>query len=453
MTNYLTSINPYNNELIERYRELGDKEVDERVRASAVAFESFRETSFGYRSSRMKEAAAVLRRNRTAYARIITLEMGKLLRESEAEVEKCAWVCEFYATEAEGFLAEREIATGAKRSSVIYQPLGPVLAVMPWNFPFWQVFRFAAPALMAGNTALLKHASNVQGCAGAIAEVFREAGFGADVFQNLSIKAPKVERVIASQEVKAVTLTGSESAGSAVAASAGKHLKKSVLELGGNNAFVVLKDADLALAVDVAMKARLQNSGQSCIAAKRFIIEEEVHDRFVDMLLEQVQKLEMGDPFDPETGIAPLFSKVQADEVERQVTRSVNEGAVILAGGKKYDAFYEPAVITEVKPGMAVFDEETFGPVFAVSRAADPDAALALSNRSDFGLGMQVFTRNDEMVEKFIRGAVEGAVFINEMVKSDPRVPFGGVKKSGFGRELSGEGIREFVNTKTIWRN
>lgn len=446
----MLSTNPFNQEVIHEVRQLTDDEIREKVGASAEAFKSFRGTSFSERASRMQAVAELLRMNSTEYARVITLEMGKLLREAKAEVEKCAWVCDYFAEHAEDFLAEELIETEAWRSSVIFRPLGPLLAVMPWNFPFWQVFRFAAPNLMAGNTILLKHASNVQGCAGVIEKVFRDAGYESALFQNLPIGASRVETVIAAPAVRGVTLTGSKPAGQSVASLAGRYLKKSVLELGGNNAFVVLKDADIQHATDVALQARLQNAGQSCIAAKRFLIDGEVCEEFVSVLQTKVRRMRSGDPQDPSTDIAPLFSIVQADEIDHQVKRSLKEGATLVTGGTRHHAFYAPTILEGVRPGMPVFDEETFGPVFAVTRVKDAEEALELANRSEFGLGIQVFTRSEEMARLFIEGAEEGAVFINEMVKSDPRLPFGGVKDSGFGRELAREGIREFVNIKTI---
>lgn len=450
MTN-LTSVNPYNLREISSVPELHQGEIDKRIELANHAFLAYRKTSIGSRRERMFRTARLLRDRKEEYGRMASLEMGKRLDEAIAEVEKCAWVCEHYAQQARRILTGREIKSDARRSRVIYQPLGPLLAVMPWNFPFWQVFRFTAPALMAGNTVLLKHASNVQGCARHIEEVFEDAGFHRGVFQNLSIGSGKVAKVIASSGVKAVTLTGSESAGKAVAATAGKHLKKCVLELGGNNAFVVLNDADLSMAVDTALVARLQNSGQSCIAAKRFILETRIHERFVEMLLSRLEDLQMGDPLEPGTDIAPLFSVQQAEEVDQQVKRSVEMGAKLSAGGKKEGAFYSPTVLTRVTPGMPVFDEETFGPVFAISRADDLARALELANNSNFGLGLQVFTKSTLAADLFIKQADEGAVFVNGMVKSDPRLPFGGVKSSGYGRELSDEGMLEFVNIKTIW--
>ncbi|MFC2129644.1 NAD-dependent succinate-semialdehyde dehydrogenase [Bacteroidota bacterium] len=439
--NQLKSINPYTLSEISSVNELTKKEIGEILGRSEGTFSEYKLTSFEYRKERMEALAKLLETGAGIYGPLITSEMGKPLREAEAEVKKCAWVCNYYAENAAQFLEERFSTTEASVSKVIYQALGPVLAVMPWNFPFWQVFRYAAPTVMAGNTALLKHASNVQACANAIEELFRKAGFPHGVFQNLAISATKVADVIASPEVKAVTLTGSEPAGASVASIAGQHLKKCVLELGGNNAFVVLNDADIDHAVEVALKARLQNGGQSCIAAKRFIIEEDVIGEFLVKLLLKLEQLEMGDPMDKSTDMGPLFSVIQAEEVDDQVKRSVSKGAKLIFGGKREHAFYEASVLTEVVPGMPVFEEETFG----------PQHALDLSNQSDFGLGMQVFTSSEESVNLFINGAEEGAVFVNEMVKSDPRLPFGGIKRSGYGRELAREGILEFMNAKTIY--
>lgn len=448
----LISVNPYTGKEISRVNELDDNALEAALKLSGKVFADYKKSSFASRREKMMMVAELLKQNRAVYAKLISSEMGKLLSEAEAEVVKCAWVCEYYADHAEDFLKGREEKSDAEKSYILYEPIGSVLAIMPWNFPFWQVFRFAAPTLMAGNTALLKHASNVQGCAQSIEKLFLEAGFEHGVFQNLTISAAKVQQVIASPVVKAVTLTGSEAAGSAVAGLTGKYLKKSVLELGGNNAFVVLKDADLDLAVKIALTARLLNSGQSCIAAKRFVLEEEIHDAFVSKLLSAIEILRMGNPLENETDIAPLFSTAQADEIEQQVNESIEKGAILKCGGVKNGAFFSPTLLTEVKPEMPVFNQETFGPVFAVCKAENTEHALALSNHSDFGLGIQVFTKSEISASFFIQNAEEGAVFINGLVKSDPRLPFGGVKKSGYGRELSREGILEFVNVKTVWR-
>jgi len=447
----LKSVNPYDPSRIVNYPQVSDMNLLVLLGRANTAFQSYRTSSFEERSSRMNRVASILMERRREFAELITREMGKPIREAEAEVKKCAWVCEFYASKAQEFLESREVKTEAEESRVIFQPLGPILAIMPWNFPFWQLFRFAAPALMAGNTALLKHASNVQGCALAIEDIFFQAGFEGGVFQNLAMGSDRVAGVIASEYVKAVTLTGSEEAGVAVASEAGRHLKKCVLELGGNNAFVVLNDANQELALNIAMAARIQNGGQSCIAAKRFIVESWIAEDFVPQMVQKVGQLVMGDPMDESTQVGPLSSVKQAIEVEKQVRDSVEKGAKLLCGGHRNGAFYQPAVLTGIKPGMPLFDEEVFGPVFAVMEADSPEHALELSNRSKFGLGMQVFTQSESEADLFIRGAEEGAVFINNMVKSDPRLPFGGIKKSGFGRELSEEGIKEFVNIKTIW--
>lgn len=447
----LKSINPYDPSRIVNYPQVSDINLTVLLGRARTAFQSYRQTSFSDRSGMMNRAAGILRDRSREFAELITREMGKPVKESEAEVRKCAWVCEYFAENAEEFLRDRVVDTEAEESRVVFQPLGPVLAIMPWNFPFWQAFRCAAPVLMAGNTLLLKHASNVQGCAWAIEGIFTDAGFEEGVFQNLAISSDRVAGVIAHEYVRAVTLTGSEAAGRAVAALAGQHLKKCVLELGGNNAFVILNDANQELAMNIALSARLQNGGQSCIAAKRFILESWIAEDFVPGLRKRIAQLVIGDPMDEKTDVGPLSSVKQAEEVEKQVRDSVEKGARLVTGGHRKGAFYEPALVTGVKPGMPLFDEEVFGPVFAVTEADSPEHALALSNRSGFGLGMQLFTQSEGIAGMFIEQAEEGAVFINAMVKSDPRLPFGGVKNSGFGRELSIEGIREFVNIKTVW--
>jgi len=447
----LKSINPFNPSRIINYPQVSDMNLALQVGRSHTTFAKYQHTSFKKRAKLMKRVGAILRERSREFAEAITGEMGKPVGEAEAEVRKCAWVCEFYAGHAEGFLKTKHIETEADESMVICEPLGPVLAVMPWNFPFWQVFRFAAPALMAGNTVLLKHASNVQGCAGIIESIFTEAGYEEGAFQNLAIGSDRVASVIANEYVRAVTLTGSEQAGEAVAAEAGRHLKKCVLELGGNNAFVVLNDANQDLTLNLAIPARMQNGGQSCIAAKRFILESWIAVDFVPRLVNKVKELVVGDPMEELTQVGPLVSVKQAKEVEEQVEESVRMGAKLLLGGKRNGPFFEPTVLSGVTPGMPVFDEEVFGPVFAIMEADSPQHALELSNQSRFGLGMQLFTQSESSIALFIKGAQEGAVFINAMVKSDPRLPFGGTKRSGYGRELSAEGIKEFVNIKTVW--
>jgi acyl-CoA reductase-like NAD-dependent aldehyde dehydrogenase len=402
----------------------------------------------------MREAANYLRANTARFAALMTGEMGKPIRQSEAEVEKCAWCCDFYAEHAESFLSEIETPSSATKSYVAFDPLGPVLAVMPWNFPFWQVFRFAAPALMAGNTGVLKHASNVPACGIAIEEVFREAGFPGGVFQSLLVSSGRVAGIIEDDRIRAVTLTGSDIAGSRVAEVSGRVLKKTVLELGGSDPFIVLADADLGAAVSTAVNARYQNAGQSCIAAKRFIVEQAVVGEFTERFVEAVGQLRVGDPAVRETEIGPVARDDLRDDLENQVHRSVAMGAVVLAGGHRIEGqgyFYAPTVVSEVTPEMAVFAEETFGPVAAIVRARDAAEAVELANQSQFGLGAALWTSDVEVGRRLARDIEAGSVFINGMVASDPRLPFGGVKRSGYGRELGAYGIREFMNTKTVW--
>lgn len=445
------SINPYTLKPLEEFELINSEELKTKADKAEDTFRAWREVSFAERSAKMLNAARILREDKERYGRNITLEMGKTLKESIAEVEKCAWACEFYATHAATFLAEEVIHTDASKSYVRYDPLGVILAVMPWNFPFWQVFRFAAPALMAGNVCLLKHASNVFRCALHIEEVFAKAGFPEGAFQALLIDSDQVAEVIDHPHVKAVTLTGSEKAGASVAARAGKNIKKTVLELGGSNAFVVLPDADLRAAVEVGVRARMQNAGQSCIAAKRFILSSAIADDFLTAFQEEVAALRVGDPLDDKVDIGPLAKKDLADQLEDQVNKSVAAGAEVLSGAKRKDNIYLPTILTGVRPGMPAFDEELFGPVAAVTIAGSDDEALTLANTSTFGLGLSVFTQSEARAEPFIRFSDDGAVFINGLVKSDPRLPFGGTKRSGYGRELSSHGIREFVNVKTVW--
>lgn len=427
------------------------EQVASMIEKAAITFQSWRQTDFSTRTALMKNAAEVMRTKKAVYARTITLEMGKPIRESVSEVEKCAWVCDYYADNAQRFLQDIVIETDADRSYVMHQPLGPVLAIMPWNFPFWQVWRFAAPSLMAGNTALLKHASNVTRSALHIQDIFREAGFPSDVFQTLVLESSRVNAAIENSAIKAVTLTGSEQAGSQVAATAGKNIKKTVLELGGSNAFIVLDDADIEQAASVGVQARMINTGQSCIAAKRFIVQEKVASRFLDLFSEKLKALRMGDPLDSTTEVGPLARVDLAEQLEDQVKRSVAKGAKLLVGGQRDNAKYTPAILTDVKPGMPAFDEELFGPVAAVTIVKNDDEALSMANNSTFGLGASVCTTNTGRAQKFIDGIEDGAVFINSLVKSDPRLPFGGTKRSGYGRELSEQGIREFVNVKTVF--
>lgn len=445
------SINPYSLQVIEEFQSISDQELSQRLEHSALTFGTWHKTDFTMRSALMSGAAEILRKNKTLYAETITNEMGKPLRESIAEVEKCAWACEFYATHAAKFLAEDQTPSDADASLVRYDPLGVVLAIMPWNFPFWQVFRFASPALMAGNVCLLKHAPNVFRCALQIEDIFAMAGFPAGCFQSLIIDIDQVTKVIHHPAVKAVTLTGSEAAGASVASIAGKMIKKTVLELGGSNAFVVLKDADIDMAVGVGVQARMMNSGQSCIAAKRFILVKEIAEQFTTKFREKVETLKTGNPFDDATAVGPLARKDLADKLEDQVRRSVSLGAKVISGGKREGNTYFPTILSNVMPGSPAFDEELFGPVAAVTIAQSEEEALSLANKSNFGLGISVFTRSKSSAQRFIEQSEDGAVFINALVKSDPRLPFGGTKRSGYGRELSSHGIREFVNVKTVY--
>lgn len=445
------SINPYNGKEIATYTEHSEDQVHMILEKSRTAFESWREVPIKERCKLLENAARILRNNVDKYAETMTLEMGKPISEARGEIKKCAWVCEFYAENAERFLADEIIETDASESFVSHDPIGTVLAIMPWNFPFWQVFRFAAPTLAAGNTGLLKHASNVFGCATHIEELLLEAGFPDGVFQNFFIHHDKTESIISNDIVKAVTLTGSERAGKSVGALAGKYLKKSVLELGGSNAFIVLEDADMDQAVKTGVTARMMNSGQSCIAAKRFILVGDAYEKFLPAFIDGVKAIKKGDPVDESTEIGPLARKDLAGQLHEQLEKSVKQGAKIEAGGKQEEAFHEPTVLTGVKPGMPAFDEETFGPLAAIIKAKDEDEAFELAANSSYGLGVTLFTSDIEKARRRISKAPDGAFFINELVKSDPRLPFGGTGNSGYGRELSREGIHEFVNKKTVY--
>src|SRR5213593_2234370 len=419
-----------------------------------AAFLQWREVPFARRAQRMREAAQILRTRRAEYARTMTLEMGKPIVQGEAEVDKCAWVCEYYADHAEAFLAEQPRETEASRSYVRFDPLGPVLAVMPWNFPFWQVVRFAAPALMAGNSAVLKHASNVPQCALAIEEAFRDAGFPQGLLRTVLVAGAGIEPIIADDRIRAVTLTGSSDTGSRIAELAGRALKKTVLELGGSDPFIVLADADLAAAAATAVRARNQNNGQSCIAAKRFIVVESVADDFERRFAKGVEDLVVGDPIDPKTQIGPLARRDLLDTLERQVDGSVRAGARVLTGGERVSGkgyFFRPTVLANVTADMPAFREETFGPAAAVVRVRDADEAIRVANDSSYGLGASIWTRDASLGERLARRIESGSVFVNGMVASDPRLPFGGIKRSGYGRELSAFGAREFTNVQTIW--
>lgn len=445
------SINPFNGQQVGQYTSLTDKELTERLDRSHDAFQSWREVPLSKRCKLIKNAGKVLRDNVEEYAKTITLEMGKPIAESRSEVNKCAWVCDYYADNAEAFLSDQIIATDASQSFVRHDPIGTVFAIMPWNFPFWQVFRYAAPTLTAGNTGLLKHAQNVFGCAQNIEEIFKKAGYPKNVFQNLIVHHDQTEKIIAHHAVKAVTLTGSERAGSAVAQIAGKYIKKTVLELGGSNAYIVWADADIDKAAKTAVTARMLNSGQSCIASKRFILLEDIYDEFVAKFTKGVLDLKSGDPMNEATTMGPLARRDLADNLQKQIDDSVKQGAKLLLGGNQKDCYYEPTILGNVTPGMPAFDQETFGPLAAMVMAKDIDHAFELSERSQYGLGVTVCTSNIEKAKEMADKVSDGAYFINELVKSDPRLPFGGTKNSGYGRELAKDGILEFVNRKTVY--
>ena len=450
----IASINPATGEELKEFASFDDSEIEKRLQRAERAFAKYRHGAFAKRTQLMMATASLLDREKEKFARVITLEMGKLFRAAMEEVEKCARGCRFFAENAERFLEDEPAQTDAARSYVRYQPLGPVLAIMPWNFPFWQVFRFAAPALMAGNIGLLKHAANVPQCALAIENVLCRAGFDEGIFQTLLIEATQVEKLIADPRVKAVTLTGSEKAGSEVGSSAARHIKKSVLELGGSDAFIVMPSADFEGALSTAIKARTINSGQSCIAAKRFFVADEIYDDFLQQFVERMRALKIGDPMDDTTELGPLATEQILQGVHEQVQKSIAAGAKLLTGGNRIHGpgfFYEPTVLVDVPKESPAYREEVFGPVASVFRVRDADEAVEVANDSTFGLGASAWTNDPAEQELFTSELDTGMVFINAMVASDPRLPFGGVKRSGFGRELGAMGIREFTNTKTIW--
>jgi len=450
----MQSINPATGQVLKKFPALRSEEITAILNRAASAQTLWAALDIAQRANAMFRLAKVLRENRDTYATIITEEMGKLLKEAKAEVEKCAWGCEYYAEHATLFLADETVASEATRSYVAYQPLGVVFCIMPWNFPFWQVIRTAAPAMIAGNTIVLKHAANVPRCALALEEAFRKAGFPEQTFCSLLITATQAETVIADDRIAAVTLTGSTSAGRKVAASAGQHLKKCVLELGGSDPFIVLEDADIVATVEQAVIARFQNAGQSCIAAKRFILVESIADQFVTQFQHRISQMRCGNPKVENTDIAPMARTDLRDELHTQVERSLKLGAKLVTGGTvigTQGAFYAPTLLDHVQPGMPAFDEELFGPVAAIMRVNNENEAIELANRSQFGLGASVWTSDTKRGEAIARKIHAGCTFVNGIVKSDPRLPFGGVKHSGFGRELSYHGIREFVNIKTVW--
>ena len=450
----IASINPATGEKLKDFPPFDDKEIEKRLERADKAFREYRRTTFTERAELLHAVTELLFQEKQRFAELITLEMGKLFRDSVAEIEKCARGCRFYAENGARFLEEEPAQTDAAESYVQYQPLGPVLAIMPWNFPFWQVFRFAAPALMAGNVGLLKHASNVPQCALAIEDIFCRAGFEEGVFQALLIEPEQVEKLIVDPRVKAVSVTGSEKAGAAVASAAAHEIKKAVLELGGSDAFIVMPSADLARTLSTAVKARTINTGQSCIAAKRFIVAEEIYERFLEQFVERMRALKIGDPMDPETELGPLATEQILQGVHAQVQKTIAAGAKLLTGGNRIHGpgfFYEPTVLIDVPKESPAYREEVFGPVAAVFRVRSADEAIELANNTMFGLGSSAWTKDRKEQKLFVSELDSGMVFINAMVASDPRLPFGGVKHSGFGRELGAAGIREFTNTKTIW--
>lgn len=451
----MQSINPVTGKKIKSYSEFSPKKVADICRQAQESFEQWRGLSFQQRGVRMKKAAKILIRNKNLYARLMAKEMGKPLAQGAGEIEKCAWACEFYAREAQRYLSPEVIKTDASKSFVTFEPLGIVLAVMPWNFPFWQVFRCAAPTLMAGNAILLKHASNVCGCALAIEEVFKEAGFPPGIFRSLLISSSRVKDVIGHPFVQAVTLTGSTQAGQSIASAAGALIKKTVLELGGSDPYIILEDADLERAAETCATARLVNGGQSCIAAKRFIVVEKVLKEFTERFVASMQGRQMGDPLVEGVALGPLARHDLRDQLHAQVEKSIKMGARVLLGGiipPNPGAFYPPTVLTNVRPGMPAYEEELFGPVAVVFKAKDAQEAVTIANNTPFGLGAAVFSRNLKRAEQIAGKELQaGCCFVNEFVRSDPRLPFGGIKQSGYGRELSGFGIREFVNIKTVY--
>ena len=450
----LVSINPSNNKIIESHKQFTENRVNRIIDSSHNCFLEWRNKSITYRSKRMLDLAELLKQKKEELGTLMTQEMGKPIKQSIAEAEKCAWVCEYYANNAEQFLSNKEISTESNKSFISFQPIGLVLAIMPWNFPFWQVFRFASPTLMAGNVGILKHASNVQGCANQIENLFLEAGFPKYAFSNLVIGSKKVRNVIKNPLVRAITLTGSTPAGKSVASFAGSLLKKTVLELGGNDPYIILDDADMDQAVEACISGRMLNAGQSCIAAKRFIVVKTRLEMFIDKVENRINNMKMGNPLDKNIDIGPMVNPEARDELHQQVLKSIKKGARLHSGGKIPDIdgfFYPPTLLSNVEPGMSAFDDELFGPVAVIISAEDETDAINLANKTNYGLGAAVFTNDIERGEEIAMNELEaGSCFVNDFVKSDPRLPFGGIKESGYGRELSEFGILEFVNIKTV---
>ncbi len=448
------TINPATGKEIAEYKRINIDEVKTNIAAANTTFKEWKKLSYKERAVYMHRLADVLENNKDEFALLITSEMGKTLEQATKEVEKCALVCKHYADNTETILKDEHVETEAFKSYITFQPIGVILAVMPWNFPFYQVIRFAAPALMAGNTGVLKHASNVQGCAVALEDAFAKAGFPAGAFTNLNVTSDAIKEIIEDKNIVAVTLTGSDPAGRSVATIAGQNLKKTVMELGGSDAYIILEDADLDKAVELATFGRLQNSGQTCIAAKRFIVMDSIYEKFLEAFATKMKEATMGDPTDATTYYGPMARVDLRDELHEQVKKTIKQGGRLIIGGEIPEgdgAYYPATIIADVKPGMEGFDEEMFGPVASVIRAKDEKEAIELANNSQFGLGSGVITGNKERGEKIALQLEAGSSFVNKLVASDPRLPFGGIKNSGYGRELSGYGIKEFVNTKTIW--
>lgn len=451
----IATINPTTGETLKTFAPLTDAELEEKLASAQQAYHHYRHIPFAQKAQWLNQAADILEQNAPNFGKIMTAEMGKPLKSAIAEAQKCALVCRYYAENAPTFLADTPTSTDASTSFLRYQPLGPILAVMPWNFPFWQVFRFAAPALMAGNVGLLKHASNVPQSALAIQDIIQKAGFPSGVFQTLLVGADKVAQIVADERVKAATLTGSEAAGASLAAAAGKHIKKTVLELGGSDPYIVLSSADLDAAIATAVTARMINNGQSCIAAKRFILAEAIADEFQQGLHSSFESLKVGDPMDESTDVGPLATPSILSELDDLVQECVKKGAKVITGGQQLSDrpgnFYPPTILTDIPPGTPADTEEFFGPVALLFRVPNIDEAIRLANATPLGLGASAWTNDPQERERLIEELEAGAVFINGMVKSDPRVPFGGIKRSGYGRELGIQGIHEFVNIKTVW--
>ena len=447
----IKAINPYNGKLLKTYEVDNESTIRQKLVCMTEVEKKWASMDISQRTSLLAKVSELLLKRTNVYAQLITDEMGKPITQSIAEIEKCVWACDFYVKNADDFLADELITTDADESFISYDPMGCILAIMPWNYPFWQVMRFAAPTLTAGNTAILKHAENVSGCAKALQQLFEDAGYPNGCFQTVLADHEVIAELIGNESIKAVTLTGSEKAGKAIAKMAGEHLKKTVLELGGNNACIICDDADLDSHLDTMVQARMQNTGQSCIAAKRFIVCPKIYDEFLEKFQRKVEELKIGDPSEKETFVGVLARIDLADKLQEQIDASLKKGASVLMGNTRDGAFFAPTILTEVTTGMPVFDDETFGPAAAIIKAKDRDHAIELAIKSKFGLGTMLFTQDIDWAKSIISEIPDGAFFVNDMVKSDPRLPFGGTKASGYGRELSREGILEFVNKKTVY--